>query len=77
MSFTIDENMIVVQNCSPAYTVTPVNLDISAEPLSPLPPESYTISGTAVIASQGAEPEDPGFGTHIREAVEIVRDWTK
>jgi len=30
-------------------------------------------------AVQHTEPEkdEPAFGTHIREAVEIVKDWTK
>jgi hypothetical protein len=61
---------------APAYTVTASNLDISSGvPLSPMP--SYTISSTVpqAAAPSPAEHEDPGFGTHVREAVEIVKDW--
>jgi hypothetical protein len=81
MSFTIDEN--AVQQVSdhnsggPAYTVTALNLDISSELLSPPAAPSYGVFSTVALptVSPGAEHEDLGFGTHIREAVGIVKEW--
>jgi hypothetical protein len=82
MSFLIDENavqqVLAHNNGAPAYTVTASNLDISSEvSLSPTP--SYTISSTVPQANSpsATEHEDLGFGTHVREAVEIVKDWIK
>jgi hypothetical protein len=79
MSFTIDENIIAVQNCSPAYTVTQVNLETSTEQLPPSPPESYSISSTVVVEARdsSAETEDFGFGTHVREVIDAVREWSR
>jgi hypothetical protein len=81
MSLVIDENAIqqvLAHNSGavPAYTVTALNIEtveLSSSSALPL----YAISGTIAPSPSGAEHEDLGFGTHIREAVEIVKDWIK
>lgn len=54
----------------------------TAPAVTPLQPEQQaaTVEGVGHMNLNlriPAERDDPGFGTHIQEAVEIVRDWRR
>lgn len=75
-------NMLLSQYCATAGEQSAGNVSAANASMRPTVEEmnrvlSYTASGnTTALAPECVQPQgDPGFGTHIREAVEIVRDW--
>jgi hypothetical protein len=63
---------------SEGYTDSNLSLERETQQLFSQGYSSYSISAPDYKSAEPkAERIDPGFGRHIREAVALVRDWTK